>query len=145
MGRLSVVSAITSTQQRLKGYTTCPENGLVVLVGDVLTDEGKERKLAVDFEPLKPMARSLYMCDSRFHVELLMELMQDEDAYGFIVMDGNGSLFGTVQGNVRKVLRKFAVHLPKKHGRGGQSSARFGRIRLEKRHNYVRLVAEAAC
>lgn len=30
----------------------------------------------------------------------------------------------------------------KKHGRGGQSALRFARLRLEKRHNYVRKVAE---
>jgi len=34
--------------------------------------------------------------------------------------------------------------LPKKHGRGGQSALRFARLRLEKRHNYVRKVAELA-
>jgi len=60
------------------------------------------------------------------------------------VMDGNGSLFGTVAGNTREVLHKFSVDLPKKHGRGGQSALRFARLRLEKRHNYVRKVAEVA-
>jgi len=64
--------------------------------------------------------------------------------YGFIVMDGNGSLFGTLSGNTREVLHKFSVELPKKHGRGGQSALRFARLRLEKRHNYVRKVAETA-
>jgi len=43
-----------------------------------------------------------------------------------------------------QVLHKFSVELPKKHGRGGQSALRFARLRLEKRHNYVRKVAEAA-
>ena len=60
--------------------------------------------------------------------------------YGFIVMDGNGSLFGTLSGNTREVLHKFTVDLPKKHGRGGQSALRFARLRMEKRHNYVRKV-----
>ena len=62
------------------------------------------------------------------------------DRYGFIVMDGNGSLFGTLSGNTREVLHKFTVDLPKKHGRGGQSALRFARLRMEKRHNYVRKV-----
>ena len=31
-----------------------------------------------------------------------------------------------------------------KHGRGGQSAVRFSRLREEKRHNYVRKVAEVA-
>lgn len=57
-------------------------------------------------------------------------------------MDGNGTLFGTLSGNTRDILYKFAVDLPKKHGRGGQSALRFARLRLEKRHNYLRKVAE---
>lgn len=32
-------------------------------------------------------------------------------------MDGNGALFGTLQGNTRDVLHKFTVDLPKKHGK----------------------------
>ena len=36
------------------------------------------------------------------------------------------------------------MDLPKKHGRGGQSALRFARLRMEKRHNYVRKVAETA-
>jgi len=56
-------------------------------------------------------------------------------------MDGNGSLFGALSGNSREVVHKFGVDLPKKHGRGGQSALRFARLRLEKRHNYVRKVS----
>lgn len=59
-------------------------------------------------------------------------------------MDGNGTLYGTLCGNTREILHKFSVELPKKHGRGGQSSVRFARLRLEKRHNYLRRVAEMA-
>lgn len=59
-------------------------------------------------------------------------------------MDGNGALFGTLSGNTREVVQKFSVDLPKKHGRGGQSALRFARLREEKRHNYVRKVAELA-
>jgi len=59
-------------------------------------------------------------------------------------MDGNGTLFGTLAGNTREVIQKFTVDLPKKHGRGGQSALRFSRLRDEKRHNYVRKVAELA-
>lgn len=59
-------------------------------------------------------------------------------------MDGNGCLFATLQGNVRNILHKFTVDLPKKHGRGGQSALRFARLRLEKRHNYVQKCSEMA-
>jgi len=144
VNRLSVLSAITSTQQRLKLYNRTPANGLILFCGEVLTDDGKEKKLTVDFEPFKPINTSLYMCDNRFHTESLSELLEDDDKFGFLIMDGNGSLYGTVQGSHREVIHKFSVDLPKKHGRGGQSALRFARLRLEKRHNYVRKVGELA-
>lgn len=144
VNRLSVLAAITSTQQRLKLYNRVPPNGLVLFVGTILTDEGKERKVAFDFEPHKPINTSLYLCDNKFHTEALSELLESDSKFGFIVMDGNGSLFGTLSGNTREIIHKFTVDLPKKHGRGGQSALRFSRLRDEKRHNYVRKVAEHA-
>jgi len=144
VNRLSVLGAITSTQQRLKLYNKCPKNGLVLYCGTVISDDGKERKVNIDFEPFKPINTSLYLCDNKFHTEDLMELLIDDEAFGFIIMDGNGSLYGTVQGSNKEILHKFSVDLPKKHGRGGQSALRFARLRLEKRHNYVRKVAEMA-
>jgi len=144
VNRLSVLSAITSTQQRLKLYNRVPPNGLVIYCGTVVTDEGKEKSVIYDFEPFKPINTSLYLCDNKFHAEALNELLEDDDKFGFIVMDGNGCLYGTLAGNTREILHKFTVDLPKKHGRGGQSALRFARLRMEKRHNYVRKVAEMA-
>merc|ERR1719506_3700565 len=108
VNRLSVLSAITSTQQRLKLYNRTPPNGLILFCGEELT---------VDFEPFKPINTSMYMCDNKFHTESLAELLKDDEKFGFLIMDGNGSLYGTVQGNHREVLHKFSVDLPKKHGR----------------------------
>lgn len=48
VNRLSVLAAITSTQQRLKLYNRVPPNGLVVYCGTILTDEGKEKKVNID-------------------------------------------------------------------------------------------------
>jgi peptide chain release factor subunit 1 len=144
VNRQSVLGAITSAQQRLKLYSKVPPNGLVLYTGTVLTEDGKEKKMNVDFEPFKVINTSLYLCDNKFHTEALAELMDSDSKYGFIVMDGNGSLFGTLSGNAREVLHKVSVDLPKKHGRGGQSALRFARLRMEKRHNYVRKIAELA-
>uniref|UniRef100_H2YIE0 Eukaryotic peptide chain release factor subunit 1 n=1 Tax=Ciona savignyi TaxID=51511 RepID=H2YIE0_CIOSA len=144
VNRLSVLGAITSVQQRLKLYNKVPGNGLVVYCGTIVTDEGKEKKVNIDFEPFKPINTSLYLCDNKFHTEALTALLSDDNKFGFIIMDGNGALFGTLQGNTRDVLHKFTVDLPKKHGIGGQSALRFARLRMEKRHNYVRKVAETS-
>jgi peptide chain release factor subunit 1 len=144
VNRLSVLGAITSVQQRLKLYSKVPPNGLVIYCGTILTAEGKDKKVSIDFEPFKPINTSLYLCDNKFHTEALKELLESDEKFGFIIMDGNGTLFGVLAGSTRTVLHKFSVDLPKKHGRGGQSALRFARLRLEKRHNYVRKVAEAA-
>lgn len=144
VNRLSVLSAITSTQQRLKRYNRTPANGLIVYCGEVLTEEGKEKKVTIDFEPFKPINTSMYLCDNKFHTEHLTQLLESDESFGFLIMDGNGSLYGKVCGSHREVLHKFSVDLPKKHGRGGQSALRFARLRLEKRHNYIRKVGELA-
>lgn len=89
VNRLSVLGAITSVQQRLKLYTkgneprsvsranviytvtmfefavTVPPNGLVVYCGTIVTEEGKEKKVNIDFEPFKPINTSLYLCDNK--------------------------------------------------------------------------------
>jgi peptide chain release factor subunit 1 len=144
VNRLSVLNAITSTIQKLKQISRVPPNGLVVYCGTILTEEGKEKKVNYAFEPHKPINTSLYLCDNVFHVEALRSLLESDDKFGFIIMDGSGTLYGTLSGNTREILYKFTVDLPKKHGRGGQSSVRFARLRVEKRHNYVRKVAEIA-
>jgi len=145
VNRKSVLTAITSARERLKLYNKTPPNGLILYTGTVLGEDGRtEKKMVIDFEPFKPINKSLYLCDNKFHVQDLKELLENEDVFGFIVVDGNGALYGTLQGNSREIVHKFTVELPKKHGRGGQSSVRFARLRVEKRHNYLRKVAEVA-
>jgi len=101
VNRLSVLAAITSTQQRLKLYNRVPTNGLVVYCGTILTDEGKEKKVNFDFEPFKPINTSLYLCDNKFHTEALSELLESDAKFGFIVMDGNGFIRYTSRKHAR--------------------------------------------
>lgn len=78
VNRQSVLGAITSAQQRLKLYNKVPPNGLVIYTGTVVTDDGKEKKLNIDFEPFKPINTSLYLCDNKFHTEALNELLESD-------------------------------------------------------------------
>ena len=55
MNRLSVLGAIARVQSRLKFFTKVPLNGLEVYCGTIVMDEGKEKKVSIDFEPLKPI------------------------------------------------------------------------------------------
>ena len=142
MSKGILFSAITSAKERLKLYSKTPTNGLVIYCGTVIGEDWSEKKYTIDFEPFRPLNTFKYICDNKFCTEPLFELLENDDVFGFIIVDGSGWLFGTLQGNTRKILQQITVSLPKKHGRGGQSAPRFGRIREEKRHNYVRKVAE---
>ncbi|SCU67845.1 eukaryotic peptide chain release factor subunit 1, putative [Trypanosoma equiperdum] len=142
--KLSVQSAITASLGRLKQYNRLPPNGLLLYCGTVLTAENKEKKLTLDIEPFKPVSRSLYLCDNKFHTEELHRMLESDEKFGFIVVDGSGTTYATLCGSVKEKLSSFTVELPKKHGRGGQSKNRFARIRMERRHNYLRKVAEGA-
>ncbi|KAI3849279.1 hypothetical protein MKX03_001678 [Papaver bracteatum] len=68
--------------------------------------------------------------------------VQQRHKFGFIVMDVNGALFGTLSGNIREILHKFSVDLPIKNGRGGQSA--LARLQTEECDNYVRKTADLA-
>lgn len=52
-----------------------PPNGLVVYCGTIVTDEGKEKKVNIDFEPFRPINTSLYLCDNKFHTEVSTHLL----------------------------------------------------------------------
>lgn len=93
-----------------------PPNGLLIYCGTILTEDGKERKVNIDFEPFRAINTSLYLCDNKFHTEALSALLTDDSRFGFLVMDGSGALFGVVSGNTREIITKFSVDLPKKHG-----------------------------
>ena len=142
----SVISAMTSAKERLRLYNNrTPANGLVIYCGTIACEDGKTtKKIMIDFSPFMPINTSLYKCDSTFHVEELRVLLDNDDVYGFIIVDGSGALFGTLQGNAKKVIHSIKVSLPKKHRKGGQSSMRFARTRLEKRAAYIKKVGELA-
>ena len=83
--------------------------------GEIITSEGKEKKLNIDFEPFKPINTSLYLyvptspqvsflwqqpslsyrllelwlkkrrCDNKFHTEALSELLESDQRYGFVM------------------------------------------------------------
>lgn len=140
-----VQAAITSTREKLKLYRVVPSNGLIVFCGTILMDDNKsEKKITLDISPFRPVQAFSYKCENRFNTDCLNFLLEDDEKFGFIIVDGSGALFATLQGNERNIQQKITVELPKKHGRGGQSANRFARLREEKRHNYVTKVAELA-
>lgn len=145
VNRQSVVMALTAVKEKLKNYTRLPKNGLAVFCGNgILEGHANEKRIMFAIEPFKELTSRTYNCGDRFDVSSLKTMLVSNEKYGFIIVDGNGALFGLLQGDNRSVITHFTVDLPKKHGRGGQSSNRFARIRTEKRQTYTRKIGEEA-
>ena len=139
----NVQSAITAAQQKLKLYTRVPTNGLAMFCGQVI-DGHTERRVALAFEPIKPLTSKLYICDNHFHVGELNNMLVNDEAYGFLIVSAGHALFSVVSGKKKENLCNIEVPIPKKHNKGGQSSCRFSRLRVEAIHNFMTKVAEQA-
>lgn len=137
VNRQSICDALTSVQQKLKLYRAVPDNGLAIFCGYV-----DEKIVNVCFEPYKQIQCSIYQCDHVFHTDVLDSMCQTNDTFGFIVVDGNGCLFGTLCGNVKLVVKKIDVYLSSKTRRGGQSALRYARLRDEQHYNFLKKVSE---
>lgn len=69
----------TKSQTQIFSVAQVPPNGLVVYTGTIMTDDGKEKRVNIDFEPFKPINTSLYLCDNKFHTEALNELLESDN------------------------------------------------------------------
>lgn len=53
--------------------------GLFLYAGVIASKGGCEEAFAESYQPVKPIKKSLYLCDSKFHVEDLYELLGNGD------------------------------------------------------------------
>jgi len=145
VNRKSVIDALESTKECLKHYRgKTPPNGLMVFCGAVKTEKGKSEYIAEHFSPPKPIHSSLYECGKVFNVKPLETMLDDNESFGFIVVDGQGCLFGLVAGDHQTVLRNYKIDLPNKHKKGGSSSNRYQNGTENTRNFYLRSVGEDA-
>jgi peptide chain release factor subunit 1 len=152
--RHNVQQALSSAQGRLRLYTqhTMPSNGFVIFAGVVYDEEQhRETKISMCIEPLQALKHALYRCESHFITGFLQQQINDclnsdqTCRYGIMIVDGNGALFARLDSQQGlNVIKRFQVSLPKKHGRGGQSAARFERLRRIAIHTYLTKVADNA-
>jgi len=132
-----ILSAISSCQHLLSQYKENPPNGLIIFSG------GEENYRFV-LEPPLPIIQNTYLCDRRFHVELVTHLFELHETIAYIVVHGDDALFATVTGTDVTLLNTTQGHLQNDTRRGGQSAPRFGRIAEGKRENYAKRICERA-
>ncbi|HLI45734.1 MAG TPA: peptide chain release factor aRF-1 [Geobacterales bacterium] len=141
--RHHVQEALTSIMQRLKLFNKAPDKGLIVfagyVAGEVLGDEKMEIYL---LEPPKPISTYLYRCDSRFHTEILEEMIKVGNAYGLVTIDREESSFAILEGSQLDILETITSGVPGKHRAGGQSARRFERIIDIMVHEFFKRIGE---
>ncbi|MDH5815917.1 MAG: peptide chain release factor aRF-1 [Candidatus Nezhaarchaeota archaeon] len=143
--RHHVLDALTVTLQRLKLFTSTPKNGLVVFAGYIPRGPpGSEKMEVYVIEPPEPINTYLYRCDSRFHTEILEEMLEEKGSYGVIVIDRSSATFALLTGKRLKILDEITSGVPGKHSAGGQSARRFERVIEIMAHEFYKRAGEYA-
>ncbi|MBS7644926.1 MAG: peptide chain release factor aRF-1 [Candidatus Bathyarchaeia archaeon] len=139
--RKNVQEAIEKVIQRLKLYRAPPKNGLVIFCGAIPQNgPGSERMELYEVEPVEPINIYFYRCDSRFHVEPLLDQLKEKETYGILVIDASEAALATLKGRKLTVLDEYHSGVGGKHKTGGQSARRFERIREMEINSYFRRV-----
>jgi peptide subunit release factor 1 (eRF1) len=136
--RHAVTSALRSVKAKLASLSNhhAPKNGIAIyasekdctMLGDL---PGRIKSPLYRFcKEKERRCSSLFFffffekrCDSHFHTSVLEEMLHDGPTFGYIVFDGSGCTIATVNSSIR-ILGELTAHLPKKHGKGGQSAPR---------------------
>ncbi|MEM0217704.1 MAG: peptide chain release factor aRF-1 [Candidatus Nezhaarchaeales archaeon] len=143
--RHHVLDALTVTLQRLKLFTSTPKNGLVIFAGYIPRGPpGSEKMEVYVIEPPEPINTYLYRCDSRFHTEILEEMLEEKGSYGIIVIDRSSATFALLTGRRLKILDEITSGVPGKHSAGGQSARRFERVIEIMAHEFYKRAGEYA-
>lgn len=142
--KTNVQAALSSILSRLKYYKTPPENGMAVFCG-VINLAGNRTDLECHIiDPPEPLNLYLYRCSSRFELEPLRQMLEEKEIYGLIVIDRREAYIGFLRGNRIEPVSGITSTVPGKQRKGGQSSARFQRLRLIAINAFYKKVGERA-
>lgn len=140
----NVESALRNVIQKLRLYgNKAPESGLAIFAG-VTSDSGhKDYKIeSYIFEPIQPISRKLYVCDNRFHVEHLIDKLIEKDVFALLAIDSAKATIASLKGDHIEIKKSTRSGAAKKHKKGGQSSARYARLRVEAILRFMKRVAD---
>ncbi|MFT4343707.1 MAG: peptide chain release factor aRF-1 [Candidatus Woesearchaeota archaeon] len=139
--RKSVQDALERMIQHLKLYPRTPPNGLVAFSGDVDEREGKNNVQVWSIEPPVPLNQRLYRCDKQFILDPLRDMMEVKEMFGLVVMDRRECSIAMLKGKSIVPLAHTTSNVPGKTRAGGQSSARYMRLREDAAKDFYKEVA----
>jgi peptide chain release factor subunit 1 len=127
--RTNVQSAISSILSRLKYYKRPPAKGLAVFCGTVKLYGDRTDLQCTIIEPPEPLNLYMYRCSSNFELDPLKQMLEEKYVYGLLVLDRREAYWGFLRGNRIEPIGGATSTVPGKMRKGGQSAARFGRLR----------------
>ncbi|MEM7813466.1 MAG: peptide chain release factor aRF-1 [Candidatus Aenigmatarchaeota archaeon] len=142
--RKNVVSALEKILGHLALYKKTPENGLAVFCGNVSEKEGVADIRLWSIEPPEPLRVKLYWCSQQFDLRPLEEMVAEKEIYGIICLDRSEADIALLVGKRIESLAHMESIVPGKSRAGGQSSARFARVREGLKEDWFKRIAEAA-
>ncbi|MEI7433156.1 MAG: peptide chain release factor aRF-1 [Methanomicrobiales archaeon] len=140
--KTNVQSAISSILSRLKYYKRPPANGLAVLCGTILLGGDRTDLECTIIEPPEPLHLYMYRCSSQFELEPLRQMLEEKSVYGLLVLDRREAYWGFLRGNHIEPIGGVTSTVPGKQRKGGQSAARFGRLREIAIHEFYTKIGE---
>lgn len=140
--RKNVMDALEKMVQHLRIYKKTPENGLAVFSGNVAEREGQQDFKVWSIETPIPLNTRIYRCDKEFALSLLRDMLETKEAYGLVVVDRRDANIAYLKGKTIIPLLKTHSEVPGKTKAGGQSAARFERIREGAKIEHFKKVAE---
>lgn len=140
--RKNVIDALEKMIQHLRLYKRTPDNGLAVFSGNVAEREGQQDFEVWGIEPPLPLKTRIYRCDKEFVVDLLRDMLQTKEVYGLVIIDRRDANIAYLKGKTIVPLVKTHSEVPGKTRAGGQSSARFERLREGAKKDHFKKVAE---
>jgi peptide chain release factor subunit 1 len=93
-------------------------------------------------EPPVPVTTRLYRCDQNFVLEPLEAQLDANVVYGLIVLDKREATVGLLKGSYIEKLFNLTSGVPGKYKTGGQSSARFARLREQAAKEFYHRIAD---
>jgi len=140
--RLHVIDSLEKAIRHLRLYKKTPENGLAVFAGNASERENQVDIKVWSIEPPAPIQTRLYRCDQTFVLDILKEQLEAKDIYGLIVLDNREGTIGLLRGTLITEIANLTSGVPGKIKAGGQSAARFSRLREEAAHEFYKRIAE---
>ncbi len=140
--RRNVIDGLERMVQHLRLFKKTPEHGLAVFSGNVAEREGQIDLKVWSIEPPVPLNTRTYRCDKEFLLDLLRDMLDTKEVYGLVVMDRRDANIALLKGKTIIPLVKTHSQVPGKFRAGGQSAARFARIREGAAKDHYKKVAE---